>query len=131
MRNPLLRWLMQMSGAADPDGKAPIDVQLSLLGHRREVRKAAERMLAWAPERIILSHGRCYEANGTAELRRAFRWVLQALAMETTAVHMTASDVIVAVDAGMRLSRRGVEAAMVGQHTAWPARDAAMAPRSI
>ena len=76
VRNPLLRWLMQMTGTADPDGKAPIDMQLSFLGHRREVRKAAERMLAWAPERIILSHGRCYKANGTAELRRAFRWIV-------------------------------------------------------
>ena len=76
VRNPLLRWLMLMTGAADPDGKAPIDMQLSFLGHRREVRKAAECMVALAPERIILSHGRCYEANGTAELRRAFRWIL-------------------------------------------------------
>jgi len=76
VRNPLLRWLMQMTGAADPDGKAPIDMQLSFLRHRREVRKAAECMVALAPERIILSHGRCYQANGTAELRRAFRWIL-------------------------------------------------------
>jgi hypothetical protein len=65
-----------MAGAADPDGKAPIDMRLSLLGHRAEVRKSVERMVAWAPERIILSHGRCYEANGMVELRRAFRWIL-------------------------------------------------------
>lgn len=75
VRNPLLRWLIGMAGAADPDGKAPIDMRLSFLGHRRELRRSAERMLAWAPERIILSHGRCYEANGSAELRRAFRWI--------------------------------------------------------
>jgi hypothetical protein len=74
--NPVFRWLMRVTGAADPDGKAPIDMQLSFLGHRPEVRRAVERMLAWRPERIILSHGRCYEANGTEELRRAFRWVL-------------------------------------------------------
>ncbi len=76
VRNVLLRWLIRMAGAADPDGKAPIDMQMSFRGHRHEVRKAAERMIARAPERIILSHGRCYEANGTAELRRAFRWIL-------------------------------------------------------
>jgi hypothetical protein len=63
VRNPLLRWLIRLAGAADPDGKAPIDLRLSFLGHRGEVRKSVERMLAWAPERIILSHGRCYEAN--------------------------------------------------------------------
>jgi hypothetical protein len=76
VHSPVLRWLMRVAGAADPDGKAPIDMQLSFLGHRREVRQAAQRMLAWAPQRIILAHGRCYEANGAAELRRAFRWIL-------------------------------------------------------
>jgi hypothetical protein len=76
VRSSLLRWMIRMAGAADPDGKAPIDMRLSFLGHRGEVRKSVERMLAWAPERIILSHGRCYETNGVAELRRAFRWIL-------------------------------------------------------
>ena len=76
VRNPLLRWVMRASGAADPDGKAPIDMQLSFLGHRRALREAARRMLAWAPERIILAHGRCYETDATAEVRRAFRWIL-------------------------------------------------------
>jgi len=76
VRKPLLRWLIKAAGAADPDGKAPIDMQLSFLGYRAQVRKAVEQMISWAPERIILAHGRCYEANGTRELRRAFRWVL-------------------------------------------------------
>ena len=76
VRNPFLRWLMQVTGAADPDGKAPIDMQLSFIGRRSELRKAAERMLGWAPEKIILSHGRCYDTNGAAELKRAFRWIL-------------------------------------------------------
>lgn len=68
----LLKW----SGPADPDGKAPIDMQLSFLGRRAGVREAVKRMIAWDPERVILSHGRWYETNGTNELRRAFRWVL-------------------------------------------------------
>ena len=32
--------------------------------------------IAWKPERVILSHGRCFDANGSAVLRRAFRWAL-------------------------------------------------------
>jgi hypothetical protein len=76
VRNPALRWLIRLAGAADPDGKAPIDMRLSFFGRRAEIRRSAQRMLAWEPERIILSHGRCYEANGVAELRRAFRWAL-------------------------------------------------------
>jgi hypothetical protein len=76
VRNPLLRWTMQAFGAADPDGKAPIDMQLSFIRHRPAVREAARQMIAWAPERIVLAHGRCYEKDAVAELRRAFRWVL-------------------------------------------------------
>jgi hypothetical protein len=33
-------------------------------------------MMAWQPERVILAHGRWYEENAAAELRRAFRWVM-------------------------------------------------------
>jgi hypothetical protein len=76
VRNRWLRWLIRWAGAADPDGKAPLDMRLSFLGHRRELRQAVERMITWAPERIILAHGRCYETDGAAELRRAFRWIL-------------------------------------------------------
>jgi len=76
VRGALLRWLMKTFGVADPDGKAPFDMQLSFLGHRKNVRAAAELMMTWAPERIVIAHGRCYEAQALAELRRAFRWVL-------------------------------------------------------
>jgi len=76
VRGTVLRWLMKTFGAADPDGKAPFDMQLSFLGYHRNVREAAELMIKWAPERIVIAHGRCYEAQAVAELRRAFRWVL-------------------------------------------------------
>lgn len=76
VRNPWLRWVIRLSGAADPDGKAPYDMQLSFMGHRRELRAEVKRMIDWAPERIIIAHGRCYTENGTNELKRAFRWVL-------------------------------------------------------
>lgn len=33
-------------------------------------------MIAWTPDRIVLAHGRCYDKDAGAELRRAFRWVL-------------------------------------------------------
>jgi hypothetical protein len=72
----LLRLLLRASGAADPDGKAPIDMRLTFLRHRQTVKRAVERMIAWAPERIILAHGRWYHENAAAELTRAFRWAL-------------------------------------------------------
>jgi Domain of unknown function (DUF4336) len=70
------RALLRLGGAADPDGKAPIDMRLSFLRHRRALRASVLRMLAWNPERVIIAHGRWYERDGATELRRAFRWVL-------------------------------------------------------
>lgn len=51
-------------------------MQLSFWRHRDDVRPAVERMIAWHPERIVIAHGRCYDRDGTKELKRAFRWVL-------------------------------------------------------
>ncbi|GAA4778488.1 DUF4336 domain-containing protein [Stakelama sediminis] len=76
VRSPVLRRLMQLFGAADPDGKAPYDMQLSFWRHRKDLRRAVTQMLAWKPERILIAHGRWYPDNAEAELRRAFRWVL-------------------------------------------------------
>jgi hypothetical protein len=71
-----LRGLLRVAGIADPNGKTPIDMQLSFLRQRKTVRAAVERMIAWNPERVIMAHGRWYDGNAVAELRRAFRWVL-------------------------------------------------------
>jgi hypothetical protein len=71
----LYEWLVRLAGAADPDGKAPIDLRLTFLGRKDEARASLGRMLAWEPEKVIVAHGRWYERNGTAELRRAFRWL--------------------------------------------------------
>jgi hypothetical protein len=68
-------WLVRLAGAADPDGKAPIDLRLAFLGRKNQARASFERMLAWWPERVIVAHGRWYDRNGTKELRRAFRWL--------------------------------------------------------
>ena len=75
MRQPyrLIAWLCAVYA---PSGGMPADLRLALWPKRREVRPAYQRVLAWKPERIILSHGRCFETNGTAAIRRAFSWAL-------------------------------------------------------
>jgi len=76
VRPTLLQWLLRLAGSADPDGKAPLDMRLQFWRHRQSLKVAVERMLGYHPERVILAHGRWYDRNGEAELRRAFRWVL-------------------------------------------------------
>lgn len=67
--------LTRLGGVADPDGQTPRDLRLTFLGHTDEARAAVERVLAWAPERVIIAHGRWYPSDGLAELRRGLRWV--------------------------------------------------------
>lgn len=74
---PFWLWpMVRMAGNTDPDGKMPRDMALTFRQGRDELRRAVERMIDWAPERVILAHGRWYERDGVAELKRAFRSVL-------------------------------------------------------
>lgn len=70
-----LSFLMKLAGNLDPDGKLPIDLRLSFLGRHAKLKESVKTLLSWQPEKIILAHGKWYKTNGTAELKRAFRWV--------------------------------------------------------
>ena len=69
--------LVRLGGIADPDGAMPRDMRATFRRGRAQLRQAVEIMIGWAPDRVILAHGRWYRENGAAELRRAFRFVLQ------------------------------------------------------
>ena len=68
------RFLLRLGGVAHPHGSMPKDLRVTFRGHEHEVKQAVETMIGWQPDRIILSHGRCYAENAVGELRRAFRW---------------------------------------------------------
>jgi hypothetical protein len=70
------RLLARLGGVCDPHGSMPRDMRMTFSNHRLQFRGAVEKMISWNPERVIVAHGRWYEHNGTAELRRAFRWLL-------------------------------------------------------
>ncbi|HEX6993345.1 MAG TPA: DUF4336 domain-containing protein [Gammaproteobacteria bacterium] len=70
------RWLARAGGVTDPDGKMPRDMRWTFSKYKPQLEAAVEKMIEWDPERVILAHGRWYERDGAAELRRAFRWVL-------------------------------------------------------
>ena len=71
------RLLTKLGGVSDPDGQMPRDMRLTFRNERQALKQAVEEMIAWEPERVIFSHGRWYQANGTQELQRAFRWLLR------------------------------------------------------
>ena len=68
------RWVMKLAGNADPDGKAPLDMRATFT-ERDSARDSLAYITAWQPEKILLAHGRYYLENGSAELKRAFRWL--------------------------------------------------------
>lgn len=70
-----MRWLARLGGVLDPDGKAPLDMRLTHLGHKRQARAWRDQLLAWQPRRAVLAHGRWFADNAMADLERAFRWL--------------------------------------------------------
>jgi hypothetical protein len=73
----LARWLVRLGGSLDPDGAMPRDMRFTYVSRKMALKAAVVRMIAWNPSRIVLAHGRWYDANGADELRRAFRWLLK------------------------------------------------------
>jgi len=76
LTTPVMRFLTWIGGVRDPDGSTPRDMRMTFSNSRPQLRAAIRKMIGWNPERVILAHGRWYDRNGQAELRRAFRWIL-------------------------------------------------------
>lgn len=70
-----VRPLLRLGGVCDPDGGMPRDIAASFARRPTHLRELVETMIGWGPERVILAHGRWYDRDGAAELRRAFRRV--------------------------------------------------------
>lgn len=64
------RFATRMTGMYYPHGQIFFGMRLPLLLQRRKSKASVERILSWQPERIIISHGRCFESNAGAVLRR-------------------------------------------------------------
>jgi hypothetical protein len=71
-----MRIMARLGGVVDPDGQMPRDMRLTYRRQRPQMKAAVETMIGLDPQRVILAHGRWYRENGGAELRRAFRWLL-------------------------------------------------------
>jgi hypothetical protein len=74
---PLLTRIMaRLNGAAAPHGRAPLYLRWAVKSKGREAAEAAARLVAWEPERVIFSHGRWFDRDGTEQLRRSLDWLL-------------------------------------------------------
>jgi hypothetical protein len=69
------RPFIHLGGVCDPDGRMPRDMALSFRKRPGHLRAVVDTLVGWAPERVILAHGRWHDRDGTAELKRAFRGV--------------------------------------------------------
>jgi hypothetical protein len=74
---PMSRVIARALGILAPNGKAPAYVRALLLLNRAQTSQAAARLVAFNPERVIFAHGRWFERNGAAELRRSLSWLFK------------------------------------------------------
>jgi hypothetical protein len=64
------------TGTLAPDGRAPAYLRLIVKRRSAAARTAASELVAVAPERVIFAHGRWFDRDGTAQLRRSLAWLL-------------------------------------------------------
>ncbi|WP_375688659.1 DUF4336 domain-containing protein [Pseudooceanicola sp. LIPI14-2-Ac024] len=76
-KKPWWMWpILRATGIAAPNGSMPRDMRMTFRGNEDLLREDIERMIDWDPKRVIVAHGRWFEDNGAAELKRAFGWLL-------------------------------------------------------
>lgn len=66
------RALTKLTGMAAPDGGIFFGMRLPMRLQGSRTRAAIRKIEAWRPERIVLSHGRCFERNASTVIRRLF-----------------------------------------------------------
>jgi hypothetical protein len=66
--------LARLGGIVQPRSSTPGDWRLSFV-NRKAARAALARILAFAPERVVIAHGDLVERDGAAFIRRAFAWL--------------------------------------------------------
>ncbi len=68
------RPLVRLAGMTEGTGYGPLELRLSTFD-RRSARATVQKMLAWAPRRVVMAHGVWQKENGREYLQRAFDWL--------------------------------------------------------
>lgn len=66
------RFATQLTGMHPPYGQIFFGMRLPQLLQRRRTKATFAKIRSWRPERIVLSHGRCFEENTMDTVRRIF-----------------------------------------------------------
>lgn len=72
----LMRPIARMLGIVAPKGRAPLYLRAIVKAKHRQASRAAKALVELAPERVIFSHGRWFEKDGTVALRASLDWLL-------------------------------------------------------
>ncbi len=73
----IVRPFVLLGGNAAPHGSAPVYLRAIVRMKGEAARRAARRLVALRPERVVFGHGRWFERNGAAELERSLAWLLR------------------------------------------------------
>ncbi|AWN43982.1 DUF4336 domain-containing protein [Methylobacterium durans] len=71
-----MRPLARLARVTAPTGRAPAYLRLAVKLKGRAPAEAARRLVGFQPVRVIFSHGRWFERDGTARLARSLAWLL-------------------------------------------------------
>lgn len=63
-------------GILAPNGKMPLDWRLTFLFSQSKARKHLNRILAWRPHRLVMSHGEIIREGADEFLVRSFKWLV-------------------------------------------------------
>jgi len=66
------RTATKLTGMADPHGRTFFGMRLALLFQRHAAVAVAEKIRTWRPQRVLLSHGRGFEADAGDLIHRIF-----------------------------------------------------------
>lgn len=72
----LMRPFAHIVGITAPNGRAPVYVRAIVRAGGEAARTAAQRLVAFAPERVIFAHGRWFERDAAAALKGSLAWLL-------------------------------------------------------
>jgi hypothetical protein len=66
------RTLTKLTGMYHPHGRIFFGMRLPLLLQKQKADAVIRRIREWQPQRILLSHGRCFDADAEEAIRRIF-----------------------------------------------------------